>query len=124
MHCSPSNFNHMLPPPSKIDYSEGSVFENAKFLCFYTSYNFNSSNKITSDAGSQYRCGRVGRGIQPPSTPKPTPNTQTYAKSIKNARFLTFQLDDPGRTDGPMDRRTNGRTDKVSYRVACPQLKI
>ena len=32
----------------------------------------------TSDAGSQYRCGRVGRGIQPPSTPHgPTINTQT-----------------------------------------------
>ena len=36
------------------------------------------------------------------------------------------------RTDGPMDRRTDGptngptdrRTDKASYRVACPQLKM
>ena len=92
--------------------------------------------KITSDAGSQYRCGRVGRGIQPPSTPKPTPNTQTYTKSIKNARFPTFQLDDHGptdrRTDGPTDRRTDwptdrptdGPTDKASYRVTCPQLKM
>ena len=26
----------------------------------------------TSDAGSQYRCGRVGWGIQPPSTPPGT----------------------------------------------------
>ena len=25
--------------------------------------------KKTSDAGSQYRCGRVGRGIQPPASP-------------------------------------------------------
>ena len=25
---------------------------------------------ITSDAGSQYRCGRVGRGIKAPSTPQ------------------------------------------------------
>ena len=45
-------------------------------------------------------CGRVGRG--------------------GNARFLTFRLDGYGRTDRP----TNGRTDKASYRVACPQLKI
>ena len=45
-------------------------------------------------------CGRVGRG--------------------GNARFHTFQL---VLTDGPTDQRTNGRTDKASYRVACPQLK-
>ena len=74
-----------------------------------------SIQRKTSDAGSQYRCGRVGRGIQPPSTPIPIPNTQTYTKSIKNTRFPTFQIDDHG--------RTNGRTDKASYRVACPQLK-
>ena len=86
--------------------------------------------KETSDAGSQYRCGRVGRGIRPPSIP--TSNTQTYTKSIENARFPTFQLDHhDGRTNGPTDQRTdqrtNGptdqRTDKASYRVACPQLK-
>ena len=75
----------------------------------------------TSDAGSQYRCGRVGRGIQPPSTPKPTPNTQTYAKSIKSASFPTFQLDDHGptdqRTNGPTDQRTNGPTDGQSLKV-------
>ena len=39
-------------------------------------------SSVTSDAGSQYRCGRVGRGIQPPSTPKPIPYTQSYTKSI------------------------------------------
>ena len=33
--------------------------------------------KETSDAGSQYRCGRVGRGIQPPSTPNTHPNIHT-----------------------------------------------
>ena len=41
------------------------------------------------------RCGRVGRG--------------------GNAHFPTFRLDGYGRTDQ--------RTDKASYRVACPQLK-
>ena len=35
-----------------------------------------------SDAGSLYRCGRLGRGVQPPSTPQPPTYTQTYAKSI------------------------------------------
>ena len=37
-----------------------------------------------------------------------------------NALFPPFRLDHYGPTDGPMDRRT----DKASYRVACPQLKI
>ena len=78
----------------------------------------------TSDAGSQYCCGWVGRGIQPPSTPQSPSHTRTYTKSIKNCRFSTFRLDHHGptdqRTDGPMDQLT----DKASYRVACPQLKI
>ena len=72
----------------------------------------------TSDAGSQYRCGREGRGIQPSSTLQPTSNSQTNKKSIENAHY---QLD---HHDGPTDRPTNRRTDKASYRVACPQLKI
>ena len=36
-----------------------------------------------------------------------------------NARFSTFQLE----RDGATDQRTEERTDKASYRVACPQLK-
>ena len=60
----------------------------------------------------------MGRGIQPPSTPQPTSNTKTYTKSIENARFLLDHHD--GATDQPTDRRT----DKASYRIACPQLKI
>ena len=28
------------------------------------------------------------------------------------------------RVHGPTDRPTDGRTEKASYRVACPQLKI
>ena len=27
-------------------------------------------------------------------------------------------------TDGPTERRTDGRTDKASYRVASPRLKM
>ena len=46
-------------------------------------------------------CGRVGRG--------------------GNAHFHTFRL---VLTDGPTDEPTDGRTDKASYRVACPQLKM
>ena len=32
------------------------------------------SDDVTSDAGSKYRCGRVGRGSQPPSTPNAPPD--------------------------------------------------
>ena len=52
----------------------------------------------------------VADGWAGASTPKPTPNTQTYTKSIKSARFPMFQLDDHGPTNG----RTDGRTDKAS----------
>ena len=82
-----------------------------------------ATKKKTSDAGSQCHCGRVSRGIQPPSTPQPTPNTQTYTKSIENASFPTFQLDDHGRTDQRTDKRMDRRTVKASYRVACLKLK-
>ena len=55
---------------------------------------------ISNKAGyTAISCGRVGRG--------------------GNARFPTFQLE----RDGPTDQQTNQRTDKASYRVACPQLK-
>ena len=61
----------------------------------------------TSDAGSQYRCGWVGRGIQPPFIVQ-TLYQHSYPKN-------TFQLV----CYGPSDQRT----DKASHRVACPQLK-
>ena len=79
-------------------------------------------SKVTSDAGSQYRCGRVGRGSQPWYTPNTPPNslsnTDTYTESFKTLVFSLFDL--CSQTDG----RTDRRTDKVSYRIACPQLKI
>ena len=71
-----------------------------------------------SDAGSQYECGRVGRGIHPPSTPKPSPNIQTYARSTKNACFPTFKL---MTLDGSTDWRTDRWTKPL--RVAYLQLK-
>ena len=66
------------------------------------------------DAGSQYHCGRVGRVIEPPSLPSPQ---LKCTKSMFNACFRTFRL-------VVTDQRTDGRTDKASYRVACPQLKM
>ena len=45
-------------------------------------------------------CGQVGRG--------------------GNARFHSFRL---VLSNGPTNQRTDGWTDKASYRVACPQLK-
>ena len=70
----------------------------------------------TNDAGTQYRCGRVGRGSQPPSTlkasPNPPSNTDTDKKLLKRS-FSHFSLH--GRTNG----RTDQRTYKGSYGVAC-----
>jgi len=68
----------------------------------------------------------VADGWAGASNPQPHPNptlnsppthTQTQCNncSIMNARFSHFQLERDGRTDG--------RTDKASYRVGCPQLK-
>ena len=37
--------------------------------------------RITSDVGSQYHCGQVGRGVQPPFIPSPTPHTLTHTQS-------------------------------------------
>ena len=68
----------------------------------------------TSDAGSQYRCGRVGRGIQPPSTPHAPPLTHIYKKHLKRSffHFSTLSLwtngQSDGLTDGRMDRQTDG----------------
>ena len=61
-------------------------------------------DKVTSDAGSQYCCGRVGRSIQPRSTPQLPPHKQ------KVSRMLVFPLFDSIIKDGLTDRRTNGWT--------------
>ena len=58
------------------------------------------SKKMNKAGYTATSCGRVGRG--------------------RNARFPTFRLN---HLYGPTDRPTDGRTDKASYRVACPQLK-
>ena len=67
-----------------------------------------TERRETSDAGSQYRCGRVGRGIQPQSAPKPTPtlkHTQKVSKTLVFPLFNSITM-----TDGPKERRTDGRT--------------
>ena len=65
-----------------------------------------TKNDVKSGAGLQYHHGRVGRGVKTPSTAPP--NTHIDIKHLK--RLL-------------INRRTGQRTDKASYRVACPQLK-
>ena len=67
--------------------------------------------KKTSNAGLQYRRGRVGRGIQPPSRPLPHPH---YQHSSNTLNFLFFTQLLP----------TVRRTDKASYRVTSPRLNI
>ena len=53
----------------------------------------------TSDAGPQYRCGQVGRGIRPSSAPHTPIHTQKHLKHSYSTRV-----------HGP----TDGRTDKAS----------
>ena len=61
----------------------------------------------TSDTGSQYRCGRVGRDVRSPSTPQ-SPHTPKHTQKVfKNTHFPTFQL---VLMDVPIDGRTDGRT--------------
>ena len=52
-----------------------------------------------------------------PNLPQTLKHTQKVSKTLVFPRFNSMTLD--GRTNGP----TDGRTDKASYRVACPQLK-
>ena len=82
------------------------------------------TSQSTSDTGSEYGRRRLGRGIQPPSTPQAPPPTLIPKKNLK-CSFSNFQLmgygRTDGRTDGRSDRRTDGRTKPLI--VACPQLK-
>ena len=74
----------------------------------------------TIDTGSQYHCGRVGRGIQPPSTPSPTlqayihshtlTHIDNFNGSLKNALFCMVQLNHHGWTNRPTDWRTDAQS--------------
>ena len=73
-------------------------------------YKNNVAWKWTSEAGSQYRCGRVGRGIEPSSTPQVShSHTQNASKTLVFALF-----DSCSWTDGPTDQQTDGPTDGQS----------
>ena len=63
----------------------------------------------TSDAGSQYRCGRLGRGVKPPSHP---PHIDTHKKYPKRLFFHISTRSLP--MDGPMDGPADGPTDGQS----------
>ena len=67
----------------------------------------------TSDVRSQYRCGRVGRGIQPPSTPNALlpPHTHTHTPMHLKSSFLHIST----RVHRPM----GGRTDRQSLLKIC-----
>ena len=68
-----------------------------------------SNNKVseyfvgerTSDAGSQYRCGWVGRGIQPPSI---SHAPHTYTKNHRKRSFSHFLTCVHGPTNQPKER--------------------
>jgi len=63
----------------------------------------------------QYCCGWASKGVQPPYSPPSSPHTKC---TMINARFCIFNSS--VNTYGP----TEGRTDKASYRFACPRLEI
>ena len=78
-----------------------------------------SHHPVFSDVCHTARAGE--RGVQPP--------LRRGARALGvgrggNACFPTFRLERDGPTDQPTNQPTNGRTDKASYRVACPRLKI
>ena len=58
---------------------------------FHQNRHVHSSSLATSDAGSQYRWGQVGRGIQPPSTPEHT-NIHNKWRMGHNIRQTDRQL--------------------------------
>ena len=73
-------------------------------------------NRITSNAGLQYRHGQVGRDVNPPSHP--------HLRNISNARLTLFdscvncnrpmdgQMHEP--TNGPTDQRTSEQTKSLT----------
>ena len=77
---------------------------------------FHSYICITSDAGSQCRCGRMGRGIQPLASPKPHPqppsNTLTHKQyQLQHPKYAFFAFSTWAwqlKCDGPTNRRTDG----------------
>ena len=79
------------PMPSLFPSKTYEVISSNRRPCFF--FRKREVMDQTSDAGSQYRCGRVGRGSQPPFLPKallnPLSNTDTYTKRFQNARFPT-----------------------------------
>ena len=66
---------------------------------------------VTSDAGSQYRCGQVGGGVQPPANPIPHPSHTNIHKKYPKC-LLTYRLNHYQQTNGPTDQQTNGPKDK------------
>ena len=86
----------------------------------------------TSDAGSQYRYGWVGKGIQPPSTPLLSlntfhythPNQNAHSHNLRPVRYRRSWTAGPGErrnrwTDRQMDRQTavkiDGHTTSLIY---------
>ena len=62
--------------------------------------NAKRENEETSDAGPQYRCGRVGKGVQLPST---------FNQIYKNISFFHFLTQSP-RTNGPTYQQMDGQS--------------
>ena len=74
--CRLSTVLSAVMPPS--DHRKGGEKEEEKEAALVKN-EISRNLDQTSDAGSQYRCGRVGRGIQPQSPP---PHTNIHKKCL------------------------------------------
>ena len=70
--------------------------------------------RITSDVGSQYHCGQVGRGVQPPFILAHPAHTRTHTVIMGASKMCVFAIFDLiSMMDQQMDQWTNGWSDKA-----------
>ena len=55
------------------------------------------------DAGSQYRCGWVGRGVQPPSTPMMLAPPHTHTQPVAQGQYVVSDTRCPALYDCEME---------------------
>ena len=91
--CVLQDIGPLGPLPKKV-ITEGltDVYANLKPLHFPS---IHATFMEANDAGSQYHCGGMGRGFQPPIT------SHIREKYLKRSFFLAFR-------PVPMDQRTDG----------------
>ena len=99
-------------------FVRNSIFGNGKTYWFLVDL----KNGKSSNAGSQFRCGLMGRGGQPPSTPEPSTLHTTHKRSQtihkKYFRHLFFHSSTrSAQTDKLMDHRTDKQTKPLKTKI-------